>query len=433
LAAALQASAVYATNPIILDQFSADPTARVFDGKIYVYPSHDIVAVPGKGRPGWFCMEDYHVFSSENLTDWQDHGVIVSQTGVDWVNPTSYSLWAPDCVFRNGKYFFYFPALAKDGGFRIGVATAGKPAGPFKPEAAPMEGVRGIDPCVLIDKDGSAYLYYAMRQIFVAKLKDDMLGLAEAPAAIANLPAKGLLEGPFVFERNGTYYLTYPHVENRTERLEYAMGRSPQGPFTPAGVILDESSSGCWTVHQSIVEYRGQWYLFYHDNDLSPDFDKARAIRADRLFFHDDGTIAKVVPTLRGVGIVDARREIQIDRYSAISREGAAVAFVNPAVPREGWKVSLSGSASWVRFDDVDFGKHALRSMAARMVSAKGGAIELRLDQESGPLLGRAEIRPGTAWEVIRAGLETVPAGVHNLVVIQTGANPVEVDWISFE
>src|SRR5579864_849525 len=93
----------FATNPLILDQFTADPTARVFEGKIYVYPSHDIPVSPGKGRPGWFCMEDYHAFSSGNLTDWQDHGVIVSQTNVDWVNTASYSMWAPDCVFKNGK------------------------------------------------------------------------------------------------------------------------------------------------------------------------------------------------------------------------------------------------------------------------------------------------------------------------------------------
>src|SRR6185503_18733432 len=109
------AATAFASNPLITDQFTADPTARVFNGKIYLYPSHDILAVPGKGRPGWFCMEDYHVFSSSNLTDWTDHGVIVSQTSVEWVKPASYSMWAPDCVCKNGKYYFYFPALAKEG------------------------------------------------------------------------------------------------------------------------------------------------------------------------------------------------------------------------------------------------------------------------------------------------------------------------------
>ncbi len=129
---------ILAQNPIIRDQFSADPTARVFDGKVYVYPSHDILAVEGKGRVGWFCMEDYHVFSSENLTDWTDHGVIVHQEKVPWVNPKGYNMWAPDCISKNGKYYFYFPAGAKDTalgrGFSIGVAVADNPYGPFTPE-----------------------------------------------------------------------------------------------------------------------------------------------------------------------------------------------------------------------------------------------------------------------------------------------------------
>ena len=99
-----------AQNPFITSQFTADPSARVFNGRVYVYPSHDIPCGPGRGRIGWFCMKDYHVFSSANLTDWTDHGVIVTQNKVPWVQPDSYSMWAPDCVLRNGKYYFYFPS-----------------------------------------------------------------------------------------------------------------------------------------------------------------------------------------------------------------------------------------------------------------------------------------------------------------------------------
>jgi hypothetical protein len=425
---------VRATNPLIMDQFTADPTARVFEGRIYVYPSHDIRPPPGsKARPGWFCMEDYHVFSSENLTDWTDHGVIVSQTSVDWVDPTTYSMWAPDCVFKNGKYFFFFPAIAKGERFRIGVATAEKPYGPFKPEPQPVEGVRGIDPCVFIDKDGVAYLFYSARKIFVAKLKDNLRELDGLPQTIENLPAKGLLEGPFVFERNGLYYLTYPHVENKTERLEYAIGAHPLGPFKPAGVIMDESLSGCWTNHHSIVEYRGQWYLFYHDKDLSPDDDKRRSIRADRLFFNDDGTIRKVIPTLRGVGIVAARSQIQIDRYSAIGGESVVVSFLNPADTHAGWKVSLGGAKSWVRFNGVDFGHGNLKSVNVRALSAKGGAIEVRVDKVDGPAVGWVEIKSASDWKVVSAKAGNNPAGVHDIFVTQTGLNPVELDWISFE
>jgi len=434
LAAAAFASAAFATNPLIVDQFTADPTARVFEGRVYVYPSHDIRPEPGKGRPDWFCMEDYHVFSSENLTDWRDHGVILRQTDVGWVNPASFSMWAPDCVFKNGRYYFFFPAVAKDGGFRIGVAVADKPSGPFTPEPKPIEGVRGIDPCVFIDKDGSAYLFYATRsKVSVAKLKDNMVELEAAPTPIDNLPTEGLLEGPFVFERNGTYYLTYPHVENKTERLEYSTGSHPLGPFKPAGVFLDESLSGCWTVHQSIVEYQGQWYLFYHDKDLSPEFDKNRSIRADRLFFNDDGTIKKVVPTLRGVGVVEANRKIPIARFSGTSREGVTVSFLNPANPQEGWKISLAGATSWVRFNGVDFGKGAFRVVEARAVAPAGGAIEIHVDNAEGPLLGRVKIGRGVDWQVFRTTAGAIPSGVHDLIVTQASGNPVDVDWIRFD
>ena len=422
-----------AQNPLILDQFTADPTARVFEGKIYVYPSHDILGGPGQGRPGWFCMEDYHVFSSDDLTNWKDHGVIVKQTDVDWVDSSAYAMWAPDCVFKDGKYYFYFPAIAKEKGRKIGVAISDRPYGPFKPEAKPIEGVLGIDPCVFIDKDGKAYIYYSLNKIFVAPLKDNMLELAGEPQVIGNLPTEGLIEGPFTFERNGIYYLTYPHVENKTERLEYAIGKSPMGPFEPKGVIMDESPSGCWTNHHSIVEYKGQWYLFYHDDDLSPKFDKNRSIRADYLSFNADGTIQKVIPTLRGVGITDAGSQIQMDRYSSVSGDGVSVSFLNDANTHEGWKTTLAAPEAWVRYDRVDFGSKKPGAVKLRASSSTGGTIAVRLDSIDGPAIARADIAPGTDWSVVSAALSAAPSGVHDVIVTLTDAKPVDIDWIQFQ
>jgi hypothetical protein len=418
----------FAQNPLVMDQFTADPTARVFEGKIYVYPSHDIKAGSGRGRSGWFAMEDYHVFSSENLMDWTDHGVILSQTTVPWVSNSAYSMWAPDCVCKDGRYYFYFPAQN-----RIGVAVADKPYGPYKPEPNAIQGANGIDPCVLIDKDGTAYLYYSMNRIFVAKLKDNMLELDARAQAIANLPTRGLVEGPFTFERNGIYYLTYPHEVSGAERLEYATGESPTGPFTQKGVIMDQSPSGCWTNHHSIVEYKDQWYLFYHDQDLSPDFDKNRSIRADYLSFNEDGTIQKVIPTLRGVGIADAKSKLQIDRYSAISEEGVEVSFLNEKNTFEGWKISLDEEDAWVQFDRVDFGDSDLKSVKVRSVSSTGGSVEIRLDKADGTLLAKVEIPEGAEWKEADAKLESVPSGRHDLVVTLGAGDSVELDWVSFE
>ena len=137
----LPAMMLSAQNPVIRDQYAADPTARVFNDKVYVYPSHDILPPEGQ-RQDWFCMADYHVFSSENLCDWTDHGMIISQENVPWGNPEGYSMWAPDCVYKNGKYYFFFPNGSKQGrGFSIGVATADRPEGPFTLEKEPIKGV----------------------------------------------------------------------------------------------------------------------------------------------------------------------------------------------------------------------------------------------------------------------------------------------------
>jgi hypothetical protein len=437
VAGLLITTCAFATNPLIMDQFTADPTARVFEGKIYVYPSHDIAEPPGySGRPKWFVMEDYHVFSSENLTDWKDHGVIVTRNDVPWTDKSAYAMWAPDAVFKDGKYYFYFPAVPqdKDGGpgFRIGVAIADKPYGPFKPLANYIEGVKGIDPGVLIDKDGSAYLFFSAGKIFVARLKPNMVEIDGEAQVIDNLPGKGLIEGPFPLERNGRYYLTYPHVENKIERLEYATSSSPMGPYQPAGVILDESQSGCWTVHHSIVEYQGQWYLFYHDRDLSPSFDKHRSIRADKLFFNADGSIQKVTPTLRGVGLVDAKSEIQIDRYSATSPAGVTVSFIDEANPHAGWKTTFSAPQSWVRFNEVDFGRGAQKSITVRAKSAAKDVLAFHLDSPDGPVLGHIKVGAAADWKVANGGAKKIPAGVHDLIVSHDGAGPVEVDWVSF-
>jgi len=428
---------VAAQNPIIKDQFTADPSARVFNNRLYLFPSHDIHPSTNKNHENWFSMEDYHVFSSDNLTDWTDHGVIVTQNKVPWIKTNSYSMWAPDCIERNGKYYFYFPSTPKDTtiakGFTIGVAIADKPEGPYKVEPQPIKNVKGIDPNVFIDKDGQAYLYWSQGNIYGAKLKENMTELASDPVTLKNLPEKGLKEGPYVFERNGIYYLTYPHVENKTERLEYATGNNPLGPFKAAGVIMDESETGCWTNHHSVLQFRGQWYLFYHHNDLSPKFDKNRSVRIDSLSFNGDGTIKKVTPTLRGVGNTPAKSTIQPDRYSAISSSGASVDFLEPEDVFKGCKTTLSAAKAFVRYDNVDFGKKKLKKVLVQAKSSVGGAIEIRIDKVDGPLLAAVTIAPDTEWNTAEASLVKFSSGIHNLFIISTKGDPIEIDWLTFE
>lgn len=378
----LCAIGVKAQNPIIHDQFTADPTARVFNGKVYLYPSHDIPS-PVNRLKEWFCMADYHVFSSDNLTDWHDHGVILSQENVPWGNPEAYSMWAPDCVEKNGKYYFYFPDAPRDTtlrGFNIGVAISDRPDGGFVPQPEPIKGVFGIDPCVLQDDDGEAYIYWAAGIISGAKLSQDMTNIATEPQRMEGLP-KGFVEGPFAFKHAGKYYLTFPWVEDSTETLAYCMSDKPLGPWKFCGKIMEQSPTvvpnmqgkaaqgACWTNHHSIVNFKGQWYLFYHHDDFSPQFDKNRSVRIDKLYFNSDGTIQPVQPTLRGVGITNAFERIQIDRYSAINSQPSTinphpstlntqpstlVSFLDENNPFEGWKTTMS-EGGWVEYNDIWF------------------------------------------------------------------------------
>lgn len=421
---------IQAQNPIITGQFTADPTARVFEGKLYLYPSHDIPS-PIERLKEWFCMADYHVFSSENLVDWTDHGMILSQENVPWVDSESYSMWAPDCVYKDGKYYFYFPASPKGKkGFNVGVAIADKPYGPFKPLPEPIKGVGGIDPCVLLDTDGQAYLYWSGRGLNVAKLKDNMTELASEPVLVADVE-DGFKEGPFAFKRNGKYYLTYPWVKDKTECLAYAMSDNPMGPFEYKGIIMEQSPTGCWTNHHSLVEYKGQWYLFYHHNDYSPEFDKNRSVRVDSLTFNPDGTIQLVTPTLRGVGITDAGKAIQLDRYSAISQEGASIDYINQANKFDGWKVLFNRKDAWVSYNRVDFGNQEWQKVDARVLSSAGGTLGV---YANGKMIAEIEVPASVSeWKTLSVPVEVAQAGIQDLRVSLVEGNDVQLDWIRFE
>ncbi len=429
------ASQALAQNPIISGQFTADPTARVFNGKIYLYPSHDIPS-PIEKLKTWFCMPDYHVFSSSNLTDWTDHGVIVSQDKVPWVQDGSYTMWAPDCVCKDGKYYFYFPASPKgvEKGFGVGVAVADNPEGPFMPMWKPIEEVNGIDPCVLIDKGGQAYIYWAGMGLHMAKLKPNMTELASEPQLVEGLP-EGFKEGPFAFERKGKYYFTFPWVREKdgTETLAYAMADHPMGPFTFKGVIMDESPTKCWTNHHSIVEYQGQWYLFYHHNDYSPKFDKNRSVRIDSLSFNADGTIQKVIPTLRGVGITSARTRIQIDRYSALQGKGVDIAYLDTTNYFKGWKTIFAQPQGALIYNNVDFGREKVEQITVRAKSAKGGVLVVRADGANGKVIAKVKVPKSNSWQDVKAKVLNAPLGCHALYVTLSQGKDVEVDWLGFD
>ena len=450
-----------AQNPIIRDQFTADPTARVFNDKVYLYPSHDIFPPEGQ-RQDWFCMEDYHVFSSENLTDWTDHGVIVTQNKVPWVRPDSYSMWAPDCVYRNGKYYFYFPSAPKDGrGFGIGVAIADSPEGPFVPEPENIKGISGIDPCVLLASDGNAYIFWGAGRC--AKLKDNMKELADDTPketvkwgdrefemygvnCLKDLPNRQA-EGPFAFEYNGNYYLTYPYVRENTEVLAYAMSKNPMGPYEYKGLIMAEQPNGCWTNHHSIVNYKGQWYLFYHHNYFSPRDDKRRSACIEKLYFNPDGTIQEVKQTLRGVGINAATEKIEIDRYSAAS-DGVTDELIDTVNTFRSYMATIPAKG-WLKYSDIDFSCLTDGYLVISAKAADNTSFYIREKTPNGKILAKIDmtVKPeqpagmpamfrrdfSNQWLTNTAALEFTPKGVTDLVITVEGNAPVSVDWIQFK
>ena len=457
---------VAAQNPVIRDQFTADPTARVFNGRVYLYPSHDIFPPEGQ-RQDWFCMEDYHVFSSDNLTDWTDHGVIVTQNKVPWVRPNSYSMWAPDCVERNGKYYFYFPSApaAGRGGFAVGVAIADRPEGPFIPEPEPIKGINGIDPCVLQASDGNAYIFWGNGRC--AKLKPNMKEIADDTPTetvkwgerefemkgvncLKDLPSRQA-EGPFAFEYNGNYYLTYPYVRENTEVLGYAMSKSPMGPYEYKGIIMAEHPNGCWTNHHSIVNYKGQWYIFYHTNFFSPKDDKRRSVCIEKLTFNADGTIQEVKETMRGVGINLATEKIEIDRYNSAAA-GVTTEYVDTTNYMKGGCATLPTKGSWMKYNDIDFscikdGYMIINvkatdntELCVRDKSEKGKVIArvkltVKPEQPAGdnPMMARFRRDVTNQWLTQAVNLEYTPKNVTDLVITNEGDGALSVDWVQFK
>lgn len=316
-------------EPLVTHIYTADPSAHVFEDKLYIYPSHDLEHDGEDNDNGdQYKMEDYHILSMDDVdAPCVDHGEALHMKDVPWV---SGQMWAPDAAFKNDTYYLYFPARDKNGIFRIGVATSKRPEGPFKPEESFILGSFSIDPAVLVDDDNKAYIYFGglwggqleswqtnnfVRDFVepdvngpevgprVAELSDDMLSLKEIPQEILILDEDGnpikagdedrrYFEGPWMHKYNGKYYLSYS--TGTTHYLVYAIGDSPKGPFTYKGKILDPVIG--WTTHHSIVEFKGKWYLFYHDSSLSGGVNHKRCVKFRELKYNEDGTIIPMMP-----------------------------------------------------------------------------------------------------------------------------------------
>ncbi|HOO94775.1 MAG TPA: glycoside hydrolase family 43 protein [Proteiniphilum sp.] len=316
---------------LVPGDYMADPAVHVFNGKLYIYPSHDWESgIPENDNGDHFNMKDYHVFSMDEVENGEvtDHGVVLRTEDIPWAGR---QLWDSDVAFRNGKYYMYFPLKDQNDIFRIGVAISDKPEGPFIPQENPMKGSYSIDPCIWPDRDGNYYMYFGglwggQLQRYrnnkalecailpegdeqalcpkVVRLREDMLEFGEEPRDLVILDENGkpltagdserrFFEASWMHCYNGKYYFTYSTGD--THLICYAMGDNPYGPFTYQGVILTPVVG--WTTHHSIVEYKGKWYLFHHDCVPSEGKTWLRSLKVTELTYNPDGTIQPIKGT----------------------------------------------------------------------------------------------------------------------------------------
>jgi beta-xylosidase len=287
--------AAHADNPVITDRFVADPSAHVFDGRLYIYATDDET-----NSGSYWDSRDWRVYSSDDVTQWTDHGqVFAIDGGFDWASEYA---WAPAAAERDGWYYLYLPVDRTS----IGVARSTSPTSGFTdPIGGPLiekgrdenTGEEPIDPMVFTDDDGQSYMYFGTRTPKVVKLGSDMIS-TEGPILDVEISEDNYGEAPWLHKHQGVYYLSYS--TGWPGQITYATSDSPLGPFTYRGVALDYVNTS--TNHASIVEYEGQWYMAYHSNALPGGGDYRRSIPIDRIHHNSDGTIRQVEPTSAGAG-----------------------------------------------------------------------------------------------------------------------------------
>ena len=322
------------SQPLVTHLYTADPSAHVFNGKIYIYPSHDVESnVPFDDLGSHFAMEDYHVLSMDAPgSEAIDNGIALHVKDVPWADK---QMWAPDAAEKDGTYYLFFPAKAHDGIFRIGVATSPFPIGPFTPQPQAIKGSFSIDPAVYKDEDGQYYMYFGgiwggqlqrwssgefkaegegpliylpqdnepALHAKVARLSNDLLEFGEAPKDILIIDEDGnpllagdtgrrFFEASWMHRYKGKYYFSYSTGD--THYICYAIGDNPYGPFKYTGRILNPVIG--WTSHHSICEFNNKWYLFYHDSSLSKGATHLRSVKITELTYDENGHIQTITP-----------------------------------------------------------------------------------------------------------------------------------------
>lgn len=416
----------FAQNPFFETPFFADPTARVVNGRIYLYPSHDAPV-----QKSYRDMDGYHVLSSEDLVHWTDHGQFLHSTQIDWV---AHSMWAPDGGVQapDGSWLYYFPARDNNNRFHTGVVSSAVPEMKNWTGGGIIEGVDGIDPAVFIDDDGQAYLYSGAE--WVVRLKPNLREAAGEKIVMkdigtppqnpietrGNRPSAAPLEAQWVFKRNGIYYRIYNGCGNR---CHWTTADGPTGPWTYGGPLMNADLGGAQG-HGSIVEYNGQWYYFYHitsparKEGVPPQF--ARAACADIVYFNDDGSIQEVIPTRYGVGRYDGSKRIEAESFF---EKTAGMAYRQNS--GGGYHAYSASAGQTLRFPKVDFGVHGKRGVSLMVKTDRKTILRFSTGKTSVAM----PVDAVPVWQTVRVQFEP-QQGVQDIQLAFDGpGEAVSLDW----
>lgn len=422
----------FAQNPVIQTYYTADPAPMVHNGTVYLYTSHDEdVTVKN-----FFTMNNWRCYSSKDMVNWTDHGAILSYKDFSWSRGDA---WAGQCIFRNGKFYYYLPVNQKNGGNAIGVAISDKPTTGFKDALGKplLSGFGYIDPSVFIDDDGQAYLYWGNPQLYYVKLNKDMIsydekiGIVKVPLNKQGFSARKkdaekrpseYEEGPWFFKRKNKYYLLYP-AGGVPEHLAYSTSDGPTGPWIYGDTIMKViEDRGAFTNHPGYIDFKGQSYLFYHDGSLAGGGGFKRSVCIEPFNFNEDGSIPRINRTRSGI----MKSATNLNPFSRIEAETIAWS--------EGVKTakdSLTGviyvsnidDGDYIKIRSVDFGKGAGKFEATVAAQSSKGTIELRADSLNGKPLGNLEVKPTKNTQDWKAQLCKIKqlTGVHDLYLIFKG------------
>ena len=430
-----------AQNPIIQTNYTADPAPMVHNGTVYLYTSHDEdVTVKN-----FFTMNDWRCYSSTDMVNWTDHGPILSYKVFEWSRGDA---WAGQCIYRNGKFYYYLPVNQKNGGNAIGVAVSDSPTGPFKDAIGKplLTGYGYIDPTVYIDGDGQAYLYWGNPNLWHVKLNEDMisynleLGIVKEDLKDENFGYRAKKidnrtasyeEGPWLFKRNSLYYLLYP-AGGVPEHLAYSTAKSITGPWTYGDTIMHViKDGGAFTNHPGYIEFKGKSYLFYHNAALSGGGGFKRSVCIEPFTFNADGSIPLIAPTKEGVkeSATNLNPFVRVEAETIGWEEGIETAKDE----KVGVYVTDISNGDYIKVRSVDFGKGA-KSFEANVASATdGGSIEIHVDRPTGTLLGTCIAKSTgsvTNWAVQSCKVNKIK-GVHDIYfVFKGGAGDLfNFDW----